>query len=178
MAVLYPNSRSNCFFSLQVFEVAPSLHMVELRKTGGDTLEFHKACHHFSLFLFLFSLVNRKRMEIDSFRTLLRNTRGSIQNYCSVFPVILQTKWICISPLTTWQFYKSFSSGLKDIVWKSEGSTEEQRWLVFLSLALCLPVSVYMINTRLLNAGHEQKLPFWNSLLHGFFVNYLGLFCV
>lgn len=30
----------------EVFEVAPSLHMVELRKTGGDTLEFHKACIH------------------------------------------------------------------------------------------------------------------------------------
>ncbi|KAH6835595.1 CBL-interacting protein kinase 9 [Perilla frutescens var. hirtella] len=30
----------------EVFEVAPSLHMVELRKTGGDTLEFHKACTH------------------------------------------------------------------------------------------------------------------------------------
>uniref|UniRef100_A0A9I9CN44 non-specific serine/threonine protein kinase n=1 Tax=Cucumis melo TaxID=3656 RepID=A0A9I9CN44_CUCME len=29
----------------EVFEVAPSLHMVELRKTGGDTLEFHKACY-------------------------------------------------------------------------------------------------------------------------------------
>ncbi|KAK4418785.1 CBL-interacting serine/threonine-protein kinase [Sesamum alatum] len=43
----------------EVFEVAPSLHMVELRKTGGDTLEFHK-------------------------------------------------------------FYKTFSSGLKDIVWTSE----------------------------------------------------------
>ncbi|KAK4354065.1 hypothetical protein RND71_026259 [Anisodus tanguticus] len=27
----------------KVFEVAPSLHLVELRKTGGDTLEFHKA---------------------------------------------------------------------------------------------------------------------------------------
>ncbi|XP_052182687.1 CBL-interacting serine/threonine-protein kinase 23-like isoform X3 [Diospyros lotus] len=26
----------------EIFEVAPSLHMVELRKTGGDTLEFHK----------------------------------------------------------------------------------------------------------------------------------------
>eukprot|EP00252_Welwitschia_mirabilis_P021842 TRINITY_DN571_c0_g2_i1.p1 TRINITY_DN571_c0_g2~~TRINITY_DN571_c0_g2_i1.p1 ORF type:complete len:443 (-),score=104.28 TRINITY_DN571_c0_g2_i1:102-1430(-) len=26
----------------EVFEVAPSLHMVELRKAGGDTLEFHK----------------------------------------------------------------------------------------------------------------------------------------
>ena len=25
-----------------MFEVAPSLHVVELRKTGGDTLEFHK----------------------------------------------------------------------------------------------------------------------------------------
>ncbi|XP_048132678.1 CBL-interacting serine/threonine-protein kinase 9 isoform X1 [Rhodamnia argentea] len=43
----------------EVFEVAPSLHMVELRKIGGDTLEFHR-------------------------------------------------------------FYKSFSSGLKDIVWQSD----------------------------------------------------------
>ncbi|CAK9143639.1 unnamed protein product [Ilex paraguariensis] len=48
----------------EVFEVAPSLHMVELRKTGGDTLEFHK-------------------------------------------------------------FYKSFSSGLKDIVWNSDPNSEE-----------------------------------------------------
>ncbi|KAF5743883.1 CBL-interacting serine/threonine-protein kinase 9-like isoform X2 [Tripterygium wilfordii] len=48
----------------EVFEVAPSIHMVELRKTGGDTLEFHK-------------------------------------------------------------FYQSFSSGLKDIVWKSEEKREE-----------------------------------------------------
>jgi hypothetical protein len=46
----------------EVFEVAPSLHMVELRKTGGDTLEFHS-------------------------------------------------------------FYKSFSTELKDIVWKSESDT-------------------------------------------------------
>lgn len=47
----------------EVFEVAPSLHVVELRKTNGDTLEFHK-------------------------------------------------------------FYKNFSSGLKDIVWKSEPISE------------------------------------------------------
>ncbi|XP_052724598.1 CBL-interacting serine/threonine-protein kinase 9 isoform X3 [Vigna angularis] len=32
----------------EVFEVAPSLHMVELRKTGGDTLEFHKFYKIFS----------------------------------------------------------------------------------------------------------------------------------
>ncbi|XP_028553407.1 CBL-interacting serine/threonine-protein kinase 9-like isoform X3 [Dendrobium catenatum] len=48
----------------EVFEVAPSLHMVELRKTGGDTLEFHK-------------------------------------------------------------FYKKFSTGIKDIVWKT-GATHEE----------------------------------------------------
>lgn len=50
----------------EVFEVAPSVHMVELRKTGGDTLEFHK-------------------------------------------------------------FYKSFSSGLKDIVWTTEPNNEEKK---------------------------------------------------
>ncbi|XP_057980385.1 CBL-interacting serine/threonine-protein kinase 9 isoform X2 [Malania oleifera] len=48
----------------EVFEVAPSLHMVELRKTGGDTLEFHK-------------------------------------------------------------FYRSFSAGLKDVVWKSDANADE-----------------------------------------------------
>ncbi|PWZ05903.1 CBL-interacting protein kinase 9 [Zea mays] len=32
----------------EVFEVAPSLHMVELRKTGGDTLEFHSFYKNFS----------------------------------------------------------------------------------------------------------------------------------
>ncbi|KAH9604459.1 hypothetical protein KSS87_016526 [Heliosperma pusillum] len=50
----------------EVFEVAPSLHVVELRKTGGDTLEFHK-------------------------------------------------------------FYKNFSSGLKDIVWKCDVIDENKR---------------------------------------------------
>ncbi|KAH9747989.1 CBL-interacting serine/threonine-protein kinase 23 [Citrus sinensis] len=29
----------------EIFEVAPSLYMVELRKSGGDTLEFHKVCY-------------------------------------------------------------------------------------------------------------------------------------
>ncbi|KAL1329301.1 hypothetical protein AAHE18_12G031100 [Arachis hypogaea] len=32
----------------EVFEVAPSLHVVELRKTGGDTLDFHKFYKDFS----------------------------------------------------------------------------------------------------------------------------------
>ncbi|KAL2893387.1 CBL-interacting serine/threonine-protein kinase 9 [Bienertia sinuspersici] len=50
----------------EVFEVAPSFHVVELRKTGGDTLEFHK-------------------------------------------------------------FFKNFSSGLKDVVWKSDTIDEGRK---------------------------------------------------
>ncbi len=30
----------------QVFEVAPSLYMVELRKSNGDTLEYHNVSVH------------------------------------------------------------------------------------------------------------------------------------
>ncbi|XP_057948695.1 CBL-interacting serine/threonine-protein kinase 23 isoform X3 [Malania oleifera] len=48
----------------EIFEVAPSLYMVELRKSGGDTLEFHK-------------------------------------------------------------FYKNLTTGLKDIVWKTDEAKEE-----------------------------------------------------
>ncbi|CAK7345320.1 unnamed protein product [Dovyalis caffra] len=32
----------------EIFEVAPSLYMVEVRKSGGDTLEFHKFYQHLS----------------------------------------------------------------------------------------------------------------------------------
>lgn len=32
--------------AVEVFEMAPGLHMVEVRKAGGDTLEYHKVgCH-------------------------------------------------------------------------------------------------------------------------------------
>ncbi|KAG2688932.1 hypothetical protein I3760_09G116100 [Carya illinoinensis] len=50
----------------EIFEVAPSLYMVEVRKSGGDTLEFHK-------------------------------------------------------------FYKSLTTGLKDIVWKTGDEAEERK---------------------------------------------------
>ncbi|KAL8108365.1 CBL-interacting serine/threonine-protein kinase 23-like isoform X1 [Apium graveolens] len=33
----------------EIFEVAPSLHMVEVRKAGGDTLEFHKFYKNFTV---------------------------------------------------------------------------------------------------------------------------------
>jgi len=38
----------------QIFQVAPSLHMVEVRKAKGDTLEFHKV--FFCLLLCLIAL--------------------------------------------------------------------------------------------------------------------------
>ncbi|KAG5629032.1 hypothetical protein H5410_000749 [Solanum commersonii] len=34
--------KGNLNVSTEVFQVAPSLHMVEVRKSKGDTLEFHK----------------------------------------------------------------------------------------------------------------------------------------
>jgi len=34
--------KGNLNIATEVFQVAPSLHMVELRKARGDTLEFHK----------------------------------------------------------------------------------------------------------------------------------------
>lgn len=36
--------KTNLLF--QIFEVAPSLYMVEVRKSGGDTLEFHNVWYH------------------------------------------------------------------------------------------------------------------------------------
>ncbi|KAG6642108.1 hypothetical protein CIPAW_09G120400 [Carya illinoinensis] len=36
-----PTTKKTC--TKMIFEVAPSLYMVEVRKSGGDTLEFHKA---------------------------------------------------------------------------------------------------------------------------------------
>lgn len=41
----------------QVFEVAPSLYMVELRKSGGDTLEFHHVWFYNVVALFLASML-------------------------------------------------------------------------------------------------------------------------
>ncbi|XP_042943224.1 uncharacterized protein LOC122277332 isoform X1 [Carya illinoinensis] len=35
-----PTTKKTC--TKMIFEVAPSLYMVEVRKSGGDTLEFHK----------------------------------------------------------------------------------------------------------------------------------------
>ncbi|KAL8527357.1 hypothetical protein ACS0TY_005284 [Phlomoides rotata] len=58
--------KGNLYVSTEVFQVAPSLHMVEVRKAKGDTLEFHK-------------------------------------------------------------FYKSLSTGLEDVVWKTEEDMPETK---------------------------------------------------
>ncbi|BAT86830.1 hypothetical protein VIGAN_05014700 [Vigna angularis var. angularis] len=34
--------KGNLNVATEIFQVAPSLHMVEVRKAKGDTLEFHK----------------------------------------------------------------------------------------------------------------------------------------
>lgn len=40
--------KGNLNVATEVFQVAPSLHMVEVRKAKGDTLEFHKFYKHLS----------------------------------------------------------------------------------------------------------------------------------
>ena len=54
-----------CYFYLflyfnQIFQVAPSLHMVEVRKAKGDTLEFHKvsSCCFFAFPSIIFSFLS------------------------------------------------------------------------------------------------------------------------
>jgi hypothetical protein len=46
---LFTNNDSNLFSCFevhyfQIFEVAPSLFMVDVRKVAGDTLEYHRVC--------------------------------------------------------------------------------------------------------------------------------------
>lgn len=59
---LYDKSLSIIYLLLtlaigQIFQVAPSLHMVEVRKAKGDTLEFHKvrtlSSFDFHLYMYL-----------------------------------------------------------------------------------------------------------------------------
>jgi len=99
-----------------VFEVAPSLHMVELRKIGGDTLEFHNVCQHSNFYI---SETKKKQ------RKMKKEVKNSLwigwKNFSRP-----QTNIAYIS-LIMWQFYKSFSSGLKDVVWKSDQTIEGLR---------------------------------------------------
>lgn len=43
--------KGNLNVATEVFQIAPSLHMVEVRKAKGDTLEFHKFCRTLSISL-------------------------------------------------------------------------------------------------------------------------------
>ncbi|KAM0887284.1 hypothetical protein ACQ4PT_029154 [Festuca glaucescens] len=43
-----PGRKGQLAIATEVFEVTPSLHMVELRKSNGDTLEFHNFYHSIS----------------------------------------------------------------------------------------------------------------------------------
>ncbi|PNX60548.1 CBL-interacting serine/threonine-protein kinase 3-like protein [Trifolium pratense] len=42
LANMKAGRKGNLNVATEVFQVAPSLHMVEVRKAKGDTLEFHK----------------------------------------------------------------------------------------------------------------------------------------
>lgn len=79
--------------------MAPSLHMVELRKVGGDTLEFHKVYMIFMIWRDLYNI--------------------NILISCLTAFQFSEIKW---------QFYKNFSTGLEDIVWTTEQNQDEKKW--------------------------------------------------
>lgn len=78
---------------LKVFEVTPSLYMVELRKSNGDTLEFHKV--HITVKLLQDLTVHTSDWD-------------SANSWCNFLRVS--------------QFYHNISNGLKDVMWKPESS--------------------------------------------------------
>jgi 5'-AMP-activated protein kinase catalytic alpha subunit len=57
LANMKAGRKGNLNVATEVFQVAPSLHMVEVRKAKGDTLEFHKVS--FCPFIKIFRTVNQ-----------------------------------------------------------------------------------------------------------------------
>jgi len=85
-----------------VFQVAPSLHLVEVRKAKGDTLEFHKVESNFASKDIAFNTVRKVFFWylFGAYRLL-----------------------ICIDLLL--QFYKKLSNSLKSVVWKTEEEMQQ-----------------------------------------------------
>ena len=79
---------------LQVFQIAPSLHVVELKKAKGDTLEFQKV------------LVSSNSL-CGSLKAVKLGRWVSTQINRAVQ-----------------QFYRSLSTQLKDVVWKCDSEVE------------------------------------------------------
>ncbi|PON72700.1 Calcium/calmodulin-dependent/calcium-dependent protein kinase [Parasponia andersonii] len=106
----------------EIFEVAPSLYMVEVRKSGGDTLEFHKAGSGPGLvvsvsmdFKFVIAL---GWVALDG-----HDYRNEASPFCHAIGVLYK---YCELSSQHHNFYKNLSTGLKDIVWKSADESQEE----------------------------------------------------
>lgn len=78
---------SNAFVSVvfQILEVAPSLYMVELRKSEGDTLEFHKvSLMHKLIYVFAY-------MQPGATKLPFRQDLGESWTHCKSLPCICKT---------------------------------------------------------------------------------------
>ncbi|KAK3008091.1 hypothetical protein RJ639_013773 [Escallonia herrerae] len=99
--------KGNLNVATEVFQVAPSLHMVEVRKAKGDTLEFHKVlfCSLFLCCLCLFLLTLRNVMFVT-------------------FSILVALSLLYFLFLV---FYKNLSTCLDDVVWKTEEDMQETK---------------------------------------------------
>ncbi|KAF9614966.1 hypothetical protein IFM89_021396 [Coptis chinensis] len=84
----------------KVFEVAPALFMVDVRKASGDTLEYHKVRLYFLL------------LNVDQIILWY--------NFCDAVGILIMV-------LLGLQFYKDLCTKLEHLIWKSaEGSMQSQ----------------------------------------------------
>nr|GMD17679.1 CBL-interacting serine/threonine-protein kinase 3-like isoform X1 [Ipomoea batatas] len=91
--------KGNLNVATEVFQVAPSLHMVEVRKAKGDTLEFHKV--HSSVFFFFFF---RKQGTLLVTVISVSYLDFAFQQACEVFSIIYYKKYKCAVRLSAQAF--------------------------------------------------------------------------
>ncbi|KAL9260422.1 CBL-interacting protein kinase 24-like protein, partial [Drosera capensis] len=88
---------------LEVFEVAPSLFMVDARKAAGDTLEYHK------------EVGIRNSMDLKSFPIQLKFLTWA-KSACS--RSLFSVRFSLLFAKATHTFYKNFVAKLDHIIWK------------------------------------------------------------
>lgn len=108
------------------------------------SIRFHRIINSFAHFFYSLHFLISNKWKIGK---LLNVSMAKVRRWLI---------WYSIS-LITWQFYKSFSSGLKDIVWKSEETVEGLRYSLS-TVCVCTRVWwAHLIDSRFFFADHNRE---------------------